>query len=320
MRRRAVFPFLVVVFCAVVLCSTKAHAQKNVGILLFSEEERYEEARTGVVNQLKKAGFEEPAVRFTLENGKGSKARIGEIVQKFASAKLDLIITIGTSATIPVAKKIKDTPIVFCMVYDPIEAGIAKNWKSSGNNTTGASSKPPMAKLVSALVEFAPIKRLAVLYTPGEKNSEAQLRALEKIQALFQIKVVPIILTKKEEAAQIVSELGHTVDALYLTGSSVVGAAVPAIVNAANKSGVVTVTHLDDLGEKGALLSIFVDSYYVGRLAGKKAARILQNVKPSSIPIEVGDQLDVVLNRKTAVAGHFHIPPDFMNKVTKTLE
>jgi putative ABC transport system substrate-binding protein len=62
------------------------------------------------------------------------------------------------------------------MVYDPVEAGIAKDWEGSGNNTTGTSSKIPMSNLMDCLTDFAPVKRLAVMYTPGEKNSETQLK------------------------------------------------------------------------------------------------------------------------------------------------
>jgi putative ABC transport system substrate-binding protein len=206
------------------------------------------------------------------------------------------------------------------MVYDPVEAGIAKSWKRSGNNTTGASARVPLSEVVSSLMEFSPIRRLAVLYTPGEKNSEAHLLELQKIQANFQLHVVPIILTKKEEVAQTLSEIVRTVDALYLTGSSVVGASVPIIVDIANKAKVVTVAHLDDLVERGALLGICANSHNVGHLAGKKAVKVLKGVKPSSIPIEVGEKFDLIVNMKTAKAGQFRISPEFMKKVTKTLE
>jgi putative tryptophan/tyrosine transport system substrate-binding protein len=298
----------------------EASAQKKIGILMFSEQPRYYESINGMRDQLKKEGFGEPAVTFTIENAKSSKAKVVEIVRKFAAAKMDLIITIGTSATVPTAQAIKDVPILFNMVYDPIQAGIAKDWKSSGNNTTGVSTRVPMSKLLSSLIELKPIKRLAVLYTPGEKNSEVELLELLKNQEKFQIKAVPIILAKKEEATQALSEVVRTVDALYLTGSSVVSAAVPIIASIANKATVLTMTHLDDLVDKGVLLGVCPDAYQLGRLAGKKAARILKGDKPSSIPIETGKKFDVVLNMKTAEAGQFQIPPKFMKTVTRTIE
>lgn len=67
------------------------------------------------------------------------------------------------------------------------------------------------------------------LYTPGEKNSEAQLKELQGLQSSSQITVIPIILTKKEEVARTLSVVVPAADAMYLTGSSVIGETVPII-------------------------------------------------------------------------------------------
>lgn len=313
--------FLFVAMSAMInLVSVEARVEKRIGVLLFSEESFYIESKNGILDQLKKDGFGEPAVKYDIENAEGSKAKAVELAQKFAAARMDLIITLGTHATIAVVKAIKDVPIVFSTVYDPVEAGIAKDWKSSGNNTTGSSTKIPMSMLVNSLKEFAPVKRLAVLYTPGEKNSESQLMELQKTQASSQIKVIPIILNKKEELTRTLSEVIPMTDAVYLTGSSIVSAAVPTIVETANKAKVVTITHLNDLVEKGSLLGVCANSYLIGRLAGKKAVKILKGAKPSSIPIETDKKLDLILNMKTAKAGQFRIPPSFMKKATKIIE
>lgn len=312
--------FFVALALMINLFSVEAKAEKRIGVLIFSEEARYIEAKNGIMDQLKKDGFGEPTVKYTIENARGSKAKAVEIVQKFAAVKMDLIITLGTSATIPAAKAIKDVPIVFCLVFDPVEAGIAKDWKSSGNNTTGVSGRVPMSKLVDYLKEFAPVKRLVVLYTPGEKNSESQLVDLQKIQASSKIKVIPVILTKEEEVVHTLSGVLYTADAIFLTGSNIVGVSVPQIVDIANKAKVVTISFLDDLIEKGALLGICANPYLLGCLTGNKAGKILRGAKPSSIPIEYLKEYDVVINMKTAKAGKFQIPSSFMNKVTKTIE
>ena len=320
MGKIKIFIVIAVVFSMIVLFSAAASAEKRIGILTFSEEVRYNDTQRGIMDQLNKDGFGEPAVKFTIENAKGSKAKAAELVQKFVAAKMDLIITIGTTATIAITREIKDVPVVFGMVYDPIEAGVAKDWKSSGNNTTGVSPKVAMSKLVTSLKELAPVKKLAVLYTPGEKNTEIQLKELQKLQASQQIRVIPIIMAKKEEVARTLSSVVHTVDAFYLTGSGVVGTTVPIIVAIANQAHVVTITHLDDLVEKGALLGICANSNLVGHLAGKKAVQILKGAKPSSIPIEIEKKLDFILNMKTAKAGQFQVPLSFMKKVTRTIE
>jgi hypothetical protein len=40
----------------------------------------------------------------------------------------------------------------------------------------------------------------------------------------------------------------------------------------------------------------------------------------SSIPIETLKRFDVIINLKTARAGGFRIPPDFMKTVERTIE
>lgn len=302
------------------LLSVEARAEIKIGVLQWSEETFYEESKNGILYQLEKDGFGKPAVKYSIENARGGKARAVQVAQQFAAAKMDLIITVGTSATMALAREIKDVPIVFSTVYDPVETGIAKDWKSSGNNTTGTSTYIPMSKLLNHLKEFTPVKRLAVLYTPYEKNSEAELKDLQRLQTDFQIKVIPVPLTRKEEVAPILQEVVRTADAIYLSGSSIADETIPTIVDMASKKKVATITHLDSLVNKGVLLGVCADAYQVGRLAGKKAVKILRGAKPASIPIEPLEKLDVIINMRTAKAGQFQIPPLFMKSVTKVIE
>ncbi len=306
--------------CGVYGKEAQPWVEKRIGVLVSFEQTRLSESLKGIMDQLEEDGYKKPAVTFIMENAMGSHVKAAELASKFTAAKLDLIVTIGTIAATAVMKEIKDVPVVFSMVYDPVEAGIARNWRSSGNNSTGASPRVPMSILMQRLQEFAPVRKLAVLFTPGEKNSESQLKEVQELQAGSEIKIVAVPLTNKEEVGPLLSEVVHTADAIYLTGSSIVGETIPTIVAMANKANVVTITHLDDLAEKGALLGVCANSYRVGRLAGKKAVMILKGAKPSSLPIEVPKKIDLILNMKSAKAGQFQVPSDFMKKVTRTIE
>ncbi|HWR59842.1 MAG TPA: ABC transporter substrate-binding protein [Thermodesulfovibrionales bacterium] len=319
-RTMRLLGIVVVAFMVTAVLLTEAWAEKKIGILMWSEEGRYKGARDGIMEQLAKGGFKEGTAKFIVENAGGNKVKAAELAKKFAESKLDMIIPIGTSAAVAVAKDIKDVPIVFSMVYDPVESKIAQDWKSSGNNTTGASPRVPMSKLLAELKNLAPVKRLGVLYTPGEKNSEIQLKELQAEEATSGVKVIPVPLTKKEDAVRMVSDAAGTVDALYLTGSSMVGAAISAITEAASKERIITVSHLDDMVEKGAILAVCADSFAVGSLAGEKAAKVLKGASPSSVPIESLKKLDVIVNMKAAKAAQIKIPPAFMKSVTKTIQ
>jgi len=306
------------IFLAVILFCNEARAVKKIGVLMFSDETRYVEATKGITDKLADMGFGEPKVSFMVEKAGANKARAGELVHRYSAAKLDLIVTLGTSSTVAVSREIKDVPIVFSVVYDPVDAGIAKAWKSSGNNTTGTSPKIPMSKPLEALGTFARAKRLAVLYTPGEKNSESQLKDLLAVQG--NQKIIPVRFTRAEEVEQLLPEVLRTTDALYITGSNLVNSQIGPITDMAAKAGVITVTHLEDLVTKGVLLGVCSNPYSEGQLAGEKAVKILKGTKPSAIPIETVKKSDVVLNMKSAKKGKFQISQDFMKTVTKVLE
>jgi len=295
-------------------------AEKKIGVLVWSEETHYQEAKDGVMEQMSKAGFGEPKVRFTVQNAGGNKAKASEIARNFAAARMDMVISIGTSATVAVAKEIKDIPVVFSVVYDPVDSKIAEDWKSSGNNTTGTSSKVPMSSLMENLKQLAPVKNLAVLYTPGEKNSEAQLKDLQAAQAQFGVRILPVPISNKEEVSSLVSNVAGRVDAIYLSGSSIVGETLSTIADIAAKTKVITVTHLGEKAEKGVLLAVCANSRALGRLAGEKAVKVLRGAKPSSIPIEPLQKLDVIVNMKAARAGHIDVPQAFLKAATRVIE
>jgi putative ABC transport system substrate-binding protein len=306
-------PTMILLF---VFLAFSSAAAKKIGVLAFSEQPRYLEAIRGIMDKLKEAGLGEPQYEFVIENANANKAVAAELVKKIAAEKMNLIFTVGTHATLALMQEIKDVPIVFAQVYDPVEAGIAKDWQSSGNNTTGATTKIPMSKLIDSLKLFKPVKSLAVLYTPGEKNSEAQLKDLQSLQANYEISVVPVPLNKPEEVQQLLPIVLRTTEALYITGSNLVDSQISTIVDMATKAKIPTISHLEDLIEKGVLLGVGPDSYQVGRLAGEKAIRVIQGEKPSAIPIETPGQIKVMINLKTVQAGGFQIPPDFMKTIT----
>jgi len=295
--------------CGLFLLHTReVAAATRIGVLLYSEEDRYYRSFEGIRNELAKAGFKEPKVTFIKGDAGGSKVKATELVHSFSKERLSLLITLGTNATIIAASEIRNVPIVFCMVYDPVTVGIAKSWKSSGTNATGVSPRIDMSELLKRLNDIRPVERIAALYTPGQKNSEVQLKELQAEQKTMGLKIVPVIISRAEDIPQILPEVLPTVDSLYLSGSSVVGANIPAIIALAAKAKVITFTHLKDLVQNGVMLGVSVDPYKLGLMTGKKAVAVLKGADPSSLPIEFMKNPQLYLNRKTADATGIKLP------------
>jgi putative ABC transport system substrate-binding protein len=301
------------------LAST-ALAQKKIGIIIWENERNYTEAKEGLMAQLAKEGFWESKASYIVEDAGGSKVKAADIAKRFAATKLDLIVAIGTSAAVAVSKETKDVPMVFAVVYDPVDSKIATDWKSSGNNTTGTSSKIHMSLLLESLKQLAPVKSLAVLYTPGEKNSEAQLKDLQSAQAQFGIKIIPVPLTTREETPRMLNEVMGRVEAVFLSGSSIAIDALPMIVETAKKAGVITTSIQSDKVEKGILLGVYANTRTLGTMAGEKAAKVLNGAKPSSIPIDTVKKPDIIVNMRTARDSRINVSPAFLNTATRVIE
>jgi len=308
----------IVVLAATGLAGAEAQAGKKVAMLLFSSESRYIEGKERTLAALRQAGFVEPETTFVIENAEGNKTKAADLAKKIGATPYDLVVVFGTSATVPMAKEVKTSPIVFGHVYDPVEAKIVADWRSSGNNVTGVSNKAAMSAVLAPLKKIGTIKTLAVLYTPGEKNSEIQLKELQRAQGEAGLTVVAVPVSKAEELRAVVGEAAAGNDALYVTGSGILGAEVAAIVDVTSKAGKPTLTHLEDQVVKGVLFGVSINSAVMGDKTGELCVRVLKGEKPSSLPILVPDKVDVVLNTKTAKA--YKLPAAFMSLVTKKVE
>jgi len=289
-----------------------ASAKTKVGVISWNDAEpRYSTTYKRMVEEVGKEGMGSE-ISFIMMDAKGKKDQIPELIKKLKEQKVDVYVPLGTSAAVPVANEIKDKPIVIGMVYDPVESKIAKDWKSSGNNLTGSSSHVSLPRFLRRLVKGSEgtftIKRVAVPYTPGEKNSEIQLKAIQSAEAELGLQVTPVVVSKPEELNKWLKGLPGSADLIMVTGSNVISTHIGAIVDASIKAKIPTATHLDDLVERGVLFGLVADVDEVGTLAGKKLVQVAKGTEPSAIPIEAPSP-KLIINQKTVQAGKFTIPP-----------
>ena len=289
-----------------------AASKQTIGIVTWVAEPRYLTAKDALLAELKKEGFTDSEYRVLFENAQGKKDRLEQILEKFQAEGVSVYVALGTSAAVPMAKKITDKPVVFGYVFNPIEVGIVRDWASSQNNVTGASSYVSVADFLKRLIKRSQgsvaIAKLGVIYTPGEKNTELQVDAVRTTGRELGLPVNVIAVRDAKDVAVATKNLSGKADLLFLTGSGVVGANLERIVKASTAQGVMTATHLEDIWQRGALYGLVQDADVIGRLTGKALAKVLRGAKPASVPIEFPNPR-LVINDKTAEQGHFLIAP-----------
>src|SRR3989338_178630 len=122
---------------ALLIKTAAVQTKPSVVVILKTRDiEPYRLALAGFKSALEDHKIDFSVKEYSLEEKSEAKEAI------IATAKADkpnLILTIGTGATELVKANIKDIPVVFSMVLNPVSSGVVKSMRSSGANITGAS-------------------------------------------------------------------------------------------------------------------------------------------------------------------------------------
>ncbi|MBF0331051.1 MAG: ABC transporter substrate-binding protein [Candidatus Omnitrophica bacterium] len=317
---------LISLFCLIAtlsLSNPSAFAQqpkKRIGVLVWADDERYVQSLKGFLDQLSQDGLSQDHLDIDVQHAQSNKAKAMKIAKAFAHEGRDIYFSLGTPATTALFEEVKDTPIVFSLVFNPVDSKIVQGTDRSGNNLTGVTNNVPMDMILEVLNALRPVQRIAILYTPGESNSEIQLHDLQKTCSVTGIVVVPVPISLEDDAAEMINYLKGRVEAVYLSGSSVVGKKIDMIIAASVRSGLITVSHLLNYTEQGMLLGIGGNSYDDGRQAAKMASMVLNGVKPTDIPIAGTSKLEILVNRRSLERMRLPLSDAFRKKITRFVE
>ena len=312
--------FLAATVAAAALTGTAAFAQtKTVAITAIVEHPALDATRDGVVEALKAAGFT-PGENLKVEyqSAQGNPATAAQIARQFAGARPDVIVPISTPSAQAVAASTRDIPVVFTAVTDPVGAQLVRNLEKPGANVTGVSDMAPVAEHVALIREIVPsVKRLGVLYNPGEPNSVSLVKALKDEAQKAGLTVVEATVTKSADAQPAARSLVGKADAVYVPLDNTVVSALESVVAVGQQAKLPVFSADTDSVARGAVASIGFDYRQVGRQTGEVVARILKGEKPGDIPATFAKGTDLFVNPKSAAAMGITIPEAVTKRATK---
>lgn len=299
--------------------SVKDEKKYNIGISQLVQHPALDSAKDGFIEGLKEKGYEEGKnIVIEYQNAQGDNATSQTIAQKFVSEKKDLILAIATNSAQAVYNATKDIPTVFTAVTDPVAAGIAKDWKSSGTNLTGVSDMVPVDKQLDLLTKLkADIKVLGVIYNTSEANSVVQVNSLKEEASKLGISIKEIGVTNVNEINQNLSAVIKEIDALYTPTDNTVASAYDLVGQIAVKNNVPILGAEEAVVAKGGLCSIGIDYFKLGKETGYKAAELLDGKKPDEIEITTLSDMSITINTDVAEKLNIKIPSDIEGSATK---
>ncbi|MEK3883812.1 ABC transporter substrate-binding protein [Paenibacillus sp. PL2-23] len=276
----------------------------SIAISQIVEHPSLDATRDGFLAALKDAGFEEGKnLKVDYNNAQGEAANVVTIAQKIASANVDLAFGIATPTTQALVDEVKDKPVLFAAVTDPVDAGIVPQLTAPGGNVTGAADTNPDA-IVQTMdfiaKEFPSVKKVGLVINEGEANAVVMSAIAEEALAKHGIELVKAPVANSSDIQTAATSLVGRVDAIYITLDNMVVGGVDSIIEIANENDIPFFSADRDTVEKGAFATVGFRYYDHGYEAGQMAVEILKGKNPGDMDVSVPQKLDFIFNLKAA--------------------
>ncbi len=293
----------------------------RIGVSQLMTNPGIDAIRDGFLDEMKKLGYKEGEnIEYLKENSQGDNSVAQSIAKKLVHGKCDLIFAITTPTAQVCAQEIKDTkiPLVFGAVTDPITAKLVNSLEKPGGNITGTSDKWPTASQFDLLIKLVPsVKRIGVVYNPGETNSEANIKEVEKVCSDKSLSLIKVSVSNTNEVYAAAQSLVGKIDAFYVSADNTVITAMDAIVKVSEKNKIPLLPGVSSNVEQGGFGTLGPNYFDIGVESARIVDRILKGSSPSDIPVSTAKNFDYFFNLKSAKATNVIIPDSLLKLAVK---
>lgn len=297
----------------------------KIGVAQTATYPDFDAAARGFEKALAEAGFREGThVIYDRQNAQGDVNRTQTIAEKFMNSNIDLIHSIGTPASRAVMKIIRDVPIVFSSVTDPVFAGLIPKTSPvgtrTGTNVTGVSDRWPVTLQFEMYTQFIPkAKKWGTIYSAEDHRSLIYVIEMRQAAKNRKVELIEVNISRSDETLPAAQFLAGKVQTIYITYDHTALSTFEAIVKVCNQKKIPLFGGDLNCVTKGAMAAYGWDYFQIGHSAGKKAVRILKGEKPGDIPWELGEKLVLMINEKAARAQGAIIPPALLKKADRVI-
>lgn len=276
----------------------------------------------GIVDELSEQKYKEGEnIRYMYEVAQGDMAIAGQIAKKFAGESPAVTVPISTPSAQTVAAAVRNKPIVFAAITDPVGAKLVKGMGKSGTNITGLSDAIDVKQHMEMIKKIVPsAKRIGRIYNPGETNSVSVNNDFKEFFKGTDSSIVEAVATKSSEVLSAARSLVGKVDIIYMAHDNTTASALEGVIKVAEQNNIPIFAADTDSVERGVLAGIGFDYYDVGRATGKRVASILQGTKPGDIPVTTMDKLNLFINLKAAEKMGVTVDKAVIDSATKVIK
>ncbi len=267
----------------------------RLAVMQWSSTDLLDHIVQGIVEGLRLQGFENRRtadIRFLNASGDNTTGNV--MARDLAGGSYDMVLTASTLALQAVAQANAAGRVthVFGGVTDPYGAGVGITGSGPDQHPghlVGVGTFQPVERAIRIARQMNPrLRRIGVVWSPGESNSEACVLKARPICRELGIELVEANAGNTSEVPEAIrSVLARGVEAVWVGGDTVAISAINAIVSACRAMKVPVFTNdPNDTAGKGVIFGIGASYRKVGIAVGEIAGKILNGTSPKSFGVE----------------------------------
>lgn len=319
------FIFLLLLFPLIMTLASCNNDLIVIGILQYVEHDALSEARRGFIDGLEEAGYVDGKnIKIKILNPQADTDMLtltsSEIVRKS-----DLILAIATPAAIAVVNQAKEqnknTPILFTAVTDPVDAKLIESNEKPGGNVTGTNDLNPIKEQIALVKELLPnAKKLGILYTSSEPNSQIQAGLAEAEALKLGLSVVVKTIDRVIDLQLVANQLANEVDIIYVPTDNLISSSMGVLPNILIDKKIPVIAGEAYMVRNGGSITIGVDYYRLGKETAAMAVKILKDgISPKDIPSVGLSNYSLIINKKIFDQMEITVPQELLDKADEIL-
>ena len=309
--------FLIVVLVGFLITSLADAQQHTIVIIRSQELGVYDEITTGILDQLRKSGFQSGSNLKIITQDVSNESTV---ISSIWEDNPDLIISLGTDATKLIKDKANNIPVVFSLVYDLKKNKILESSNSEKQNITGVVSEIP-SKIYLSYIQgiLSNANHIGLFYNPEESKEIVQ--EAKSASSEFGLELINKGIQSSKEVPQALLDLGDQIDAFWIITDPIVleKNTRQLLLMHCLKKNIPVIGAAPNYVKAGAVFCLTVNYFDMGIQTGAICAKVLNGQSPKNIPIEHPRKVNVVYNSKICKQLNITLPPK-IQEIAKDIE
>ena len=303
----------------------QSERMRRIGVLgVLDNDDPEAKARVAAFQQaLAASGWTEGVnVRIDYRWAGGDLDRVRKYAAELVALGPDVILAEGSPIGALLQSTVRNIPIVFTNVVDPVGSGFVASMSHPGGNATGFTQFEYRlsGKWLELLREVAPnVTRVAVIRDPRLGFGIGQFAVIQAM-APEAIELVPINAGSSTEIEGAMSAFARSPNGGLIVTSGSTGFQRDIITSLAARHGLPAVYPFRYWAVAGGLISYGPNSVEPSRRAAGYIDRILRGEKPSDLPVQAPTRYELIVNLKAAKTLGLTVPPTLLARADEVIE